>query len=162
MSACSQTRRQSRKSCSKSRQTRRQYGGNPEARDLETIDKYYAYVENPAKLIGKLYTEMYFKCPAYAPKSKLGGKEGDRLHILEENNFPESKTKKPLSSIIRCAYNLFEKYASRKTGDTWNDDKPLQYRKAGKLCSALEIALITLTKSNTKASKLFLNITKNL
>ena len=159
MSSCSKTRRQSRKSC---RQTRRQYGGNPEARDLDTIDKYSAYVDNPAKLIGKLYTEMYFKCPAYAPKSKLGGKEGDKLHILEENNFPESKIKKPLSSIIRCAYNLFEKYASRKTGDTWNDDQPPQYRKAGKLCSALERALITLTKSNTKASKLFTNITKSL
>ena len=151
-------RRQSRKS----RQTRRQYGGNPEARDLETIDKFNAYVDNPGKLIGKLYTEMYFKCPTYAPKSKLGGRDGDRLHIVEENNFPESKIKKPLSSIIRCAYNFFEKYASRKTGDTWNDDQPPQYKKASKLCSALEKAFITLTKSNKASSKLFLNIRANL
>ncbi len=160
MSTCRQTRRQTHRQ--PRLQTRRQKGGDLEAKDIALIDTFFHFVDKPALLAANLYInkDIYNKCTTFAPKSFIGGPHGNKLHIEGDINFPISPTKKPLSTILRCAYNFFEKYAKR-VSENWEMEQS-HYKRAQRICTILDRVFVSLTKNNKTSHALFRSIKANI
>lgn len=120
------------------RQTRRphrQTGGAIEE-DYEIIRSVYRYIDDPGVMIAAIYNtrELYEKCTSHAPKSLLGGKRARDIAVPDRYARPEPRMK-PLNSVLRCAFNFFDRYADKARGD---DAEPGEWAMAKRINIELE------------------------
>jgi hypothetical protein len=130
-------RRQVRK-----RQTRRrrQAGGGTEE-DYEIIRTIYAHNGDPGAMIAAIYTTkaLYNKCTEYPPASQLG--KGQVIPV----RYARPKGMKPLNSVLRCAYNMFDIYAGKARG---SESERAEWEMARQLCMKLKQAFQTFTDAD--------------
>lgn len=110
------------------RQTRRQTGGGREE-EFDIIRAVYRHVGSPGALIAAIYNtrEIYGKCSEAPPKSRLGYDGHHEIAIPERYGRPDPH-KKPLNSVIRCAFNFFNKHASEFRDEEGGHDELRQAR----------------------------------
>ena len=152
------------------RQTRRshQQSGGGREEDFDVIRSVYRNIHNQGGLIAAIYNtrEIYNSnsCRDAAPKSQLGYNGHRETSIPDKYTRPDYD-KKPLNTVIRCAFNFFNKYASEYRGEEGGYE---ELEQAAKINNQLRVIFRTLVDGDPvmatsggaikKAEKLFNSI----
>lgn len=153
------------------RQTRRrQIGGGKTEQAFDVIRSVYRHIGSPGSLIAAIYNtrEIYGKCPESAPRSQLGYNGHREVAIPERYGRPDPH-KKPLNSVIRCAFNFFNDYANEYRREEGGHD---ELRQAMRITNELRLIFETLVDADPekaptggkikRADRLFLNIREHM